>query len=100
VEQNGIEGCRPPGSAKGKPCWITEWGVGGANKTCPVEDKDKVKLVREMREFYAHLGREGRLKGLIFYVWHGDWHATQENPASAFRCGTLTESGRLALAPL
>jgi hypothetical protein len=100
VEQNGIGECQPPGSAKGKPCWITEWGVSGANKTCPVEDADKVKLVREMRDYYGELAQQQRLKGLIFSVWHGDWHAAEEKPASAFRCGALTESGRLAIAPL
>jgi hypothetical protein len=100
VEENGIGECQPPGKATGKPCWITEWGVGGTNRTCPVVDKDKVKLAREMRNYYGQLAREGRLQGLIFYVWHGDWHAAQESPASAFRCGSLTESGRLALAPM
>lgn len=100
VEENGLAECQAPGKADGKPCWFTEWGVGGANRTCPVVDKDKVKLVREMRDYYGQLARQGRLKGLIFYVWHGNWHADQQNPASAFRCGTLTESGRLALAPM
>ena len=100
IEENGLAECQPPGKAGGKPCWITEWGVGGANHTCPVVDKDKVKLVREMRDYYGQLARQGRLKGLIFYVWHGDWHANRENPASAFRCGSLTDSGRLALAPM
>lgn len=100
VEENGIEGCQPPGKTAGKPCWITEWGVGGANRTCPVVDKDKVKLVGEMRDYYDELARQGRIKALIFYVWHGDWHAQVENPASAFRCGSLTESGRLAIAPM
>ena len=100
VEENGIAECQAPGIAGGKPCWITEWGVGGANRTCPVEDTNKVKLVREMRDLYGELAQQGLLKGLIFYVWHGDWHAEQENPASAFRCGALTDSGRLALAPM
>jgi hypothetical protein len=100
VEENGLEECQPSGSTKGKPCWITEWGVGGANKTCPAQDGDKVKLVREMREYYGEFMRQGRIEALIFYVWHGAWHAPQENPASAFRCGALTESGRLAIAPL
>jgi hypothetical protein len=99
LEHNASE-CQPPQSASGKPCWFTEWGVGGANRTCPVDDKDKVKLVREVRDYYGHLARQERLNGLIFYVWHGDWHAGQENPASAFRCGALTQSGRLALAPM
>jgi hypothetical protein len=99
LEHNASE-CQPPQSASGKPCWFTEWGVGGANRTCPVDDKAKVKLVREVRDYYGQLARQERLKGLIFYVWHGDWHAEQENPASAFRCGALTQSGRLALAPM
>jgi hypothetical protein len=100
LEQNGISECQAPGKSGGKPCWITEWGTGGANRTCPVVDTDKVKLVRELRGDYAELARQGRLKGLIFYVWHGDWHSDQESPASAFRCGSLTESGRLAIAPM
>ena len=100
VEENGLAECQAPGKASGKPCWFTEWGVGGANRTCPVVDKDKVAVVREMRDYYGQLARQGRLRGLIFYVWHGDWHAAQENPASAFRCGALTQSGRLALAPI
>jgi hypothetical protein len=100
IELNGLTECQPAGSAAGKPCWITEWGVGGANRVCPVIDKDKVKLVREMRDYYAELARQGRIKALIFYVWHGDWHGQQESPASAFRCGSLTESGRLAIAPM
>ena len=100
IEKNGEAECQAPGKAGGKPCWITEWGAGGANRTCPVVDTDKVKLVRELRDDYAELARQGRLKGLIFYVWHGDWHSAQESPASAFRCGALTESGRLAIAPM
>jgi hypothetical protein len=100
VEANGLQECQPPGSAHGKPCWFTEWGVGGASKTCPVDDTVRVKLVREMRDYYSQLARQGRMKGLIFYVWHGDWHAAQESAASAFRCGSLTESGRLAVAPM
>jgi hypothetical protein len=62
-------------------------------------DTDKAKLVRELKAYYGQLARQGRLKALIFYVWHGDWNSQQESPASAFRCGGLTESGRLALAP-
>jgi hypothetical protein len=100
VEVNGLAECQPPGGAVGKPCWITEWGVGGTNRACPVVDTDRVKLVREMRDYYAELAQQGRIKALVFYVWHGDWHAQQENPASVFRCGSLTESGRLAIAPM
>ena len=59
VEENGLAECHASGNAGGKPCWITEWGVGGANHTCPVDDRDKVTLVREMRDYYAELARQG-----------------------------------------
>jgi hypothetical protein len=100
VEENGLSECQPSGSASGKPCWFTEWGVGGSSGSCPVDDTTRVKLVREMRDYYGELARQGRLKGLIFYTWQGNAHAAKEDPASAFRCGALTESGRLAIAPI
>jgi hypothetical protein len=53
-----------------------------------------------MRDYYGELARQGRLKSLIFYTWQGNLHAAKEDPASAFRCGALTESGRLAIAPI
>jgi hypothetical protein len=100
VEENGLSECQPSGSASGKPCWFTEWGVGGASGSCPVDDTTRVKLVREMRDYYGELARQGRLKGLIFYTWQGNVRAAKEDPASAFRCGALTNSGRLAIAPI
>jgi hypothetical protein len=42
----------------------------------------------------------GQLKGALYYNWQGFIHALKEDLASAFRCGTLTASGRLAIAPL
>src|ERR1039458_2896880 len=100
MEENGVSECQPAGSASGKPCWITEWGVGGASESCPVDDAARVDLVREVRSYYAQLARQGRLKALMYYTWQGNVHAAKEDLASAFRCGALTESGRLAIAPL
>jgi hypothetical protein len=40
------------------------------------------------------------LKGLCFYTWQGNIHAEKDEDASAIRCGSLTESGRLAIAPM
>jgi hypothetical protein len=34
--------------------------------------------------------REGRLKGIIYYAWTDEKYGI-------YRCGTLTESGRLVL---
>ena len=100
LEKNGLSECQPAGSAKGKPCWFTEWGVDGAPAGCPVDDAERTRLVREMRGYFAGLAREGRLKGAFYYNWQGFIHAPKEDLASAFRCGALTTSGRLAIAPL
>jgi hypothetical protein len=100
IEENGIEECRPEGSSVGKPCWITEWGAGPDSKTCPVDDSNREKVVRELRGYYNELARQGRLKGLIYCVWHGPWNASPESTAAAWRCGSLTESGKLAIAPM
>jgi hypothetical protein len=99
LKQNGFEECQAAGSPGGKPCWFTEWGVGGVRGKCPaVDDSNRVKLVREMRGYFAQLARQGRLGGIFFYTWEGNIH--DEAPVSAFRCGSLTESGRLAIAAM
>jgi len=99
TEQNGISECQPMGSTTGKPCWITEWGVGGVNDTCPVDDSVRVTLVQQTRDYYAQLAAEGILKAMFFYTWQGDMNAAKEDTNSALRCGALTKSGKLAIAP-
>lgn len=100
MKQNGLTECRPPGSANGKPCWITEWGIGSVKGNCPaIDDTKRVELVREMRGYFNDFARQDRLKGLFFYTWEGNIHQA-EAPVAAFRCGALTRSGRLAIAPM
>jgi hypothetical protein len=99
TEQNGLQECQPPQSAVGKPCWFTEWGVGGVTDACPVDDTTRMTLVREMRGYYSQLAQQGRLHAVFFYTWQGNPKAPKEEPASAFRCGALTKSGELAIAP-
>ncbi|HTR18058.1 MAG TPA: hypothetical protein VMI52_13635 [Acetobacteraceae bacterium] len=81
------------GTDGGKPCWITEWGLPAAGKDCPEDDSPRTPLMREMREDFRALAREGRLTGLIYYPW-------EDRTNGIYRCGALTEAGRLALAPL
>jgi hypothetical protein len=103
LKQNGLEQCRPLGSAAGKQCWVTEWGFNYAVDTCPVDaaaDAARTDLVRELRGELSQLAKQNRLKGLFFYNWQGNIHARKEDRASAFRCGTLTGSGRLAIDPM
>jgi hypothetical protein len=87
--------CRPAGSADGKPCWITEWGFRNTDTSCPVREADQVSLIEEMRNNFLPYVEQRRLLGLFYYAWVDP----MEN-FGVFRCGSLTQSGRLAIAPL
>lgn len=101
LQRNGLSECQPPGSKRGKPCWITEWNFNGLKglKACPIDDAMRIAMVREMRAVFAGLVRQRRLRGSLFYTWQGNIHAPHQDPDSAYLCGALTESGRLAVAP-
>jgi hypothetical protein len=88
LEQETLVECRPPG--QGKPCWLTEWGLSAASAGCPSTDIARIKLVREMLRDFREFFREGRLLGLIYYAWEGRKYGI-------YRCGALTEAGRVAL---
>jgi len=89
LEQDALAECRPPG--RGKPCWVTEWGLHASDTVCPGDDAPRAVLMREVLADLGQFVREGRLKGLIYYAWADDRYGL-------YRCGGLTESGRLALA--
>lgn len=89
--------CRSPGTTGGKPCWITEWGFDNRDLNCPTNDKDRASLVREMMGDFLSYARKGQLAGMFYFSWNTDPWAKQTSPKSLFRCGALTESGRLAL---
>jgi hypothetical protein len=95
----GLAQCRPAKSAEGKPCWITEWGFAYGDTKCPFNDTDHVILVREMMSEFRKYHAAEQLLGVIYYTWNTDPWAKKIDPFSAYRCGTLTESGRLAIAP-
>jgi hypothetical protein len=102
LERNGLSECQPRGSNKGKPCWVTEWNFNGLKglNVCPIDDSTRIKMVREVRSVFDDLAKQGRLQGSLFYTWQGNIHAQQQDYHSAFLCGALTESGRLAIAPM
>ncbi len=102
VDNDGLTECRPSRAAKGKPCWITEWNFNGLKglDTCPIEDSMRIAMVHEMRTVLGALAKQQSLGGAIFYTWQGQIHAPKEDHDSAFLCGAVTQSGRLALAPL
>src|SRR5580704_17678824 len=80
-----------------KPCWLTEWGFSNRDLSCPIHDETRVKLFQTEREAFKTFIREGRLAAIIYY----NWTALPGFEAQAiFRCGALTEAGKLALKPM
>jgi hypothetical protein len=88
LAQDTLAECRAPG--RGKPCWLTEWGLPVGSTGCPGNDGPRAALMREMLGDLRQFVGDGRLKGLIYYAWADDKYGI-------YRCGSLTESGRLAL---
>ena len=87
--------CRPAGSPDGKPCWITEWGFTNRDTSCPTHEVDQVSLIKEMNNTFRGYADQGSLAGLFYYAWID----TREN-FGVYRCGVLTEAGKLALSSM
>jgi hypothetical protein len=58
------------------------------------------RLVEDERAAYRTFAGRGRLAALIYYSWSGDYVGQKESPGTLFRCGALTEAGKLALSPM
>jgi hypothetical protein len=63
---------------------------------CPIDESKRRTVIGQLRGAFQHFVREGRLAASIFY----DWADVPGNTGAIFRCGALTESGKLALAPM
>lgn len=81
----------PPDNTK--PYWVTEWGFG-SGAASSVQDQDRARSVREMRDYFRRLYRQGRVGGLFWYVWNEPDHD------SIYRGGVLMEAGKEAIAPM
>jgi hypothetical protein len=89
--------CRPAGSRGGKPCWITEWGIPNKNTSCPSDEGSRPMVVRQVMDSFQRYASEGRLGGMFYFAWNTDAYAKSPDPFSVFRCGELTESGKLVI---
>jgi hypothetical protein len=86
---------------KAKPCWLTEWGIpdgspGEVPDHCPIDETKRIKVIEELRGAFQHFASEGRLAAIIFY----DWADKPGNTGAIFRCGALTDAGKLAISPM
>lgn len=84
---------------RAKPCWLTEWGVGNADQSCPAKDAARRQVIGTIRDAFKHFVDEGRLSALIYYAWVGV-PGNKIDGSAIWRCGSLTEAGRLALSPM
>jgi hypothetical protein len=92
--------CQPAGQPGGKPCWFTEWGFPDKDFSCPVKDSARTLLVQEMRVNFGKAAAKRRLASIDYFSWNSDPWSKQPDADSIHRCGGVTESGKLAIAPL
>lgn len=84
-----------------KPCWVTEWGFrngGQDGQYCPGNNPVLTKVIQDMRTSFGHFAAQGKLAALIYYDWTAGPGA--KDTFSVFRCGGLTEPGKLAISPM
>ncbi len=99
MDTYAVSECRPAQSAAGKPCWITEWGVDNNDRACPLDDRGRAVIIQETMNNFRDLARQGRLLVVLYYSWNSPPGSAEASSTSIFRCGKLTEAGRLALIP-
>jgi len=89
--------CRAPGTSDGKPCWITEWGIDNTTTFCPIDDIQRGQFVQEIRNDFQPYIRQGTVAGLLYFAWNSTPGASSIMASSVWRCGALTNAGKLAL---
>jgi hypothetical protein len=101
VEQYAVYlGSEPLASCeRGIICWVTEWGIENATSLCPLDDSARVAEMRIARGAYDSFISEGRVGALFYFAWNSEPWSSTLDPLSIFRCGSLTEAGRIALEP-
>jgi hypothetical protein len=88
LEQDTFVECRPSG--KGKPCWLTEWGLPSGTPACSGADPIRTALITEMINDFRQFEQQGRLTGLLYYAWVDDKYGV-------YRCGALSEGGQTVI---
>jgi hypothetical protein len=83
-----------------KPCWLTEWGWANPGQSCPLNDKTRAQLVQLERKAFDPFVKQEQLAAILMYFWSSLPGAKSEDPAAIFRCGALTDAGKLALSPM
>jgi hypothetical protein len=91
--------CFAQGSRQGKPCWITEWGFGNNDVSCPPNEFGRTLLIEEVRQDFDAVAAQHRLAGIDYFAWNSDPWSSKVDSDSIYRCNTITEAARQAVAP-
>jgi hypothetical protein len=97
LDEDMFSACSPA-----KPCWVTEWGFrneGQSGQYCPGNNRVLTKVLQDMRTSFMHFAARGQLAALMYFDWTSDKPGMKDT-FSVFRCGALTDSGKLALSPM
>lgn len=86
-----LDFCAP--ADRGRPCWVTEWGIANTLRSCPVDDREREGAMTAMRTVFERFSEENRLNAAYYYDWD-----TQQN-YRLWRCGALSPAGALAIEP-
>ncbi|MBD9651509.1 glycoside hydrolase [Ensifer sp. ENS09] len=78
---------------RGRPCWVTEWGIANTARSCPLDDREREGAMSAMRTVFERFAAEKRLDAAYYYDWD-----TQQN-YRLWRCGALSPAGVLAIEP-
>ena len=95
LEQDIFAGCKDGA----KPCWLTEWGVSSPGQSCPLNDEARTQVITDERKVFAPFVSQGQLAAIIYFPWSG-LPDQKVDPNAIFRCGALSNSGKLALKPM
>jgi hypothetical protein len=96
LDEGMFSACSPT-----KPCWVTEWGFiynGDNGEFCPGNNRVVTKVVQDMRTSFRYFANRGQLAALMYYDWTP--RPGLKDTFSIYRCGALTDAGRLALSPM
>jgi hypothetical protein len=94
LEKNIFAACRQDA----KPCWLTEWGFPNPTQTCPIDEQARTQAIQAERTAFNGFVKQGRLAAIIYYAWSPP--PQKRDDMAVFRCGALTDAGKLALSPL
>lgn len=94
LDQDLFSECTPA-----KPCWLTEWGIPNGSETCPIDETSRTQAIQSVRSALKHFVEQRRLTTILYYDWLNIPGQKVESYA-IFRCGALTDAGKLALQPM